>query len=121
MQFFRSWSRNRIAKRYARELPRRLKQAYGASERYTPAQIRTAVSSLGLDANFIALAYVSFLAEEEFDALQFEMSEPISYADGRAMIARYRPHGLTSASGEPFDGMPGGIGSAGSDGGSHGS
>lgn len=109
MGLFRNWSRDRAAKRYARELPGRLVRSYGASERYTLAQIRAAVSNLNLDPRFIAFAYAAFVPEEDFISLGAEMPVPIAYNKARILLARYRPHGLTSASGEPFDGMPGGV------------
>jgi hypothetical protein len=86
----------RAAKRYARELPGRLLQAYGATTRFDPAQIRAAASSLSLDSRFIAFGYAAVLSEEEFIALQGEMPIPMAYHDARSQLARFAPRGAAS-------------------------
>jgi uncharacterized protein DUF6559 len=94
------WRLRRAAKRYARSLGPALVAAFGASEFYTPPQIRTAVSRNGLDARFLALAYAAFLPEAQFDAMKQDMPRPLAYAEARALLERYRPSQVFSASGE---------------------
>lgn len=99
MRFLRQLSRNRAAKRYARELPGELRRAYGASARYTPSQIRGAVTAAGLDQRFIALAYAAYLNAEEYGAVVPRTKDAMSYAEARDLLARYRPHGFDSVGG----------------------
>jgi hypothetical protein len=101
MEFLRNLTLKRAAKRYARELPGELRRSYGASERYTPAQVRTAVATAKLDERFVVLAYAAYLTEGDFAVLAARLPNAMSYAAARAVLACYRPHGLTSASGDP--------------------
>jgi hypothetical protein len=101
MRFLRTLALNRVAKRYARELPDQLRRAYGGARRYTPAEIRRAVAESGLDERFIGLAYAGHLTAEEFAMMPVKLPDSMSYEQARALLARYRPHGLASASGTP--------------------
>jgi len=56
------------ARRYARRLGPRLRQDYGASERYTPGQIRTAAAKCKLPARFLCIGFAAFLPEEVYRA-----------------------------------------------------
>jgi hypothetical protein len=80
----------RAAKRYARQLGSQLQRGYGAAEFYTPAQIRASVARLGLNPQFIALGYASFLNEEEFAALAAAMPMCIPYDEARELVARFQ-------------------------------
>jgi hypothetical protein len=91
----------RAAKRYARQLGSQLQRGYGASEFYTSAQIRTSVAKLGLNPQFIALGYASFLNEEEFATLTAAMPIYIPYGEAREIFERYMPSNMRSASGNP--------------------
>jgi hypothetical protein len=93
MEFLRNLTLKRAAKRYARELPGELRRAYGAAGRYTVAQIRAAVTALALDERFVALAYAGYLTEAEFAPLASSVGARMSYAEARALLDKYRPHG----------------------------
>jgi hypothetical protein len=95
------WRLRRAARRYAASLPSALVAAFGASERYTPEQIRVAVAQCELDAQFIVFAYTAFLPETQFTALQADMPKPIAYPQARSLLGRYRPSRPWSASGTP--------------------
>ena len=81
--------RRRAARLCAQRLPLLLLlllNSYGASEFYTPAQIRTAAAKSGLLPQYLQLAYAAFLPEPMF----------LSVAAGdwqelRNLVARYRP------------------------------
>lgn len=94
------WRLRRAAKRYAASLGPALSSAYGASEYYTPEQIRIAVGQLGLDAQFIALAYAAFLPESQFQTMKRGLLLSLSYNHCRSLLHRYRPSRPWSASGE---------------------
>jgi hypothetical protein len=87
----RTLALNRAAKRYARELPGQLRRAHGDARQYTPVQIRRAVSDAGLDEAYVALAYAGHLSETEFKQLGIKLPNAISYAEARALLARYGP------------------------------
>lgn len=56
------------ARRYARRLGPRLRHDYGAGERYTPGQIRTAAARCKLPARFLCIGFAAFLPEEVYRA-----------------------------------------------------
>jgi hypothetical protein len=95
------WRLRRAARRYAASLPSALVAAFGASEHYTPEQIRIAVARCGLDAQFIAFAYAAFLPETQFTGLQAEMPVPLAYPEARSSLDHYRPSRPSAASGTP--------------------
>jgi hypothetical protein len=95
------WRLRRAARRYAASLPSALVAAFGASDHYTPEQIRVAVARCELDARFIAFAYAAFLSETQFAALRADMPIPLSYPQARSLFDRYRPSRPSSASGTP--------------------
>jgi hypothetical protein len=95
------FGKRRAARRYARELAPRLARSYGASEHYSVGQIRAAVTALGLDGPFVAIAYAAFMRREEYDALPAPLRTSFAYEEARDLFLRFvRPH-LRSASGEP--------------------
>jgi hypothetical protein len=91
MALFADLKRRRAIKQYARELPRRLYDDYGASKFFTPGQIATAAKKLKLAPEFMVYGYAMFLSEDAFDALQPGGSMPLSYQDARAEFAQYAP------------------------------
>ena len=93
MGWLRTWRINRAAKQYGRRLPQQLREGWGFSETYTAGQIKSAVKKLGLDGNFIALGYATFLPEEQFDSLRAEMPIPLSYVEARMTFARHLDRG----------------------------
>jgi hypothetical protein len=99
-----TWFRKgRAASRYARALPPWLARSYGASEHYSVGQIRAAVTALGLDGPFVAIAYAAFMRREEYDALAAQLRTQLAYKEARDLFLRFvRPH-PRSASGEPGD------------------
>jgi len=99
------------AKRYARRLGPALTRAYGLSERYTPAQIRAAVSKQGLNPEYIALGYAAFLPEDVFASLASEMPVFLPYDGVRELLARFQSAGRFRGSDhyESGLGMTGGL------------
>ncbi len=102
------------AKHYARRLGPALSKAYGPSETYTPAQIRAAVSKLGLSPKYFALGYAAFLSEEVYARMTGSTPLLISYDEARQLVARFRPSGRSGASHfyESEIGMSGGLDSS---------
>jgi hypothetical protein len=92
------WRLRRAAKHYARRLGPALGKAYGASEAYTPAQIRAGVSKLALNLEFIVLGYAAFLSEDEYASAARSVPIYIPYDEARALFARFKPPDLFSAS-----------------------
>ena len=90
-----------VAKRYARKLGPYLREGWGASEHYTPAQIRSAVSRTKLPQKYICFGYAVFLPEDAFDALVNEMPAPIPYLRAEKMVGRYTRWQPSSASSNP--------------------
>lgn len=78
MKFLRAFARKRALQRYAHELAARLHRDYGASEFYTPPQIRAAVARLRLSPDLIMHGYAMFLPAETFDALDPEVRGAVS-------------------------------------------
>jgi hypothetical protein len=79
------------AKSYALRLPAYLKQAYGASEAYSPAQIAHAVTTLDLKQRYIALAYAAYVSEAEFAELRADLPIKMQYGGARAEFFRHVP------------------------------
>jgi len=98
MGLLRRWRVRRAAKRYARRLGPALSEAYGASESYMPAQIRAAVSKLALNSEYIVLGYAAFLSEDEYASVAESAPIYIPYDAAQALVARFRPSNLFSAS-----------------------
>ena len=92
------WRLRRAAKRYARQLGPALSKAYGASEVYTPAQIRASAAKLALNLEFIVLGYAAFLSEDEYAFVAGSAPTYIPYDEARALVARFRPSNRYSAS-----------------------
>lgn len=91
----------RAAKQYAAKLPRQLQQGWGAADHYAPGQIKTAVSKLGLDANFIGIGYAAFLSEDQFNALRSELPIELSYDEARSAFRSYLPSRPLSGAWDP--------------------
>jgi hypothetical protein len=89
MVWFRDFRIDRAAKRYAADLPDALELGWGRLPYYTACQIRTAVTALDLNRDFIALAYAQFLPEERFCLVAEEMRVPMTYDEARAAMARH--------------------------------
>jgi hypothetical protein len=87
MRWLDTFKRNRIAKRYARELPPELRARYGASKTYTAAQIGSTIADIELDPAHAAIGYAAFLTPEDF-AIAMPASR-LSYSDARALLDRY--------------------------------
>jgi hypothetical protein len=90
MEWLRQWLLRRAAKRYARRLGPYLRRAYGAAERYTPAQIRAAAAKLGLNFRYIALGYASFMSADDYDSAAKQTPISVPYDEARDLIARFR-------------------------------
>jgi hypothetical protein len=97
MKWLRESRMRRAAKQYARRLGPHLQHAYGASEHYTQAQIRTAVSKLGLDSRFIAFGYAAFLPEAEYEAAASMAPLRIPFAEAHELFERFRPTRLAGS------------------------
>ena len=97
MGWLQQWRMHRAAKQYARRLGPHLQHAYGASEHYSAAQIRTGVGKLGLDPNFIAFGYAAFLPEAEYEAAARTAPLHFMYAEARELFDRFRPTRLAGS------------------------
>ena len=90
MGWFARWRLNRAAKQYARRLPRRLRQGWGASKTYTRGQIDAAVGDLRLDANYVFIAYAVFLSPEDLEASQAAFAG-FTASEARGAFDSWRP------------------------------
>jgi hypothetical protein len=97
MGWLRRFRLNRAAKRYAAELPARLRRGWGTAEFYTPEQIRAAAREARLDTRFIALGYAAFLPEPEFHSLWLHLPRVFTYEEARTAFRRHLPAQLPSA------------------------
>jgi len=111
MNVLRRLSLRRAAKQYARRLGPHLHRAYGTAEHYTPAQIRSAATKLGLDSRYIALGYAAFMPEDEYASMAEQTPTAIPYRDACELVARFRPAGRVGAADyyESGIGMTGGL------------
>jgi hypothetical protein len=91
-----------IAKRYAHDLPRFLRDAYSASDVYTCPQLDHAVGALGLPKSYIALAYAAYLPEIAYNEVRTTLPLPMSYEDARSEYFRHIPEGDPSARWNPL-------------------
>lgn len=100
MGLIQRWRVNRAAKRYATALGPALAANFGASEFYNIMQIKSAVTRLKLDADYLCLAYAAFLPEVQFTAEVANLPIKLAYDEARKIYKSYLPHGLSSASAE---------------------
>jgi hypothetical protein len=91
----------RAARKYARVLPRWLASAYGNKDTYTQAQVLKAVSSTGLDARFVGIAFAAYLAKPEFEALKHSLPVQVEYEAARVLFVSSVPVTATSADNFP--------------------
>jgi len=88
---------NRAARRYAEVLPKRLAHDYGASDRYTPDQLRLSATRAKLPLEFLAVAYAAYLDRETFiGALPGRAAD---YDSLRALFLKHQDVGLQSGKG----------------------
>jgi len=111
MNLLMRWRIRRMVKRYARRLGSRLSKDYGASEAYTPGQIRASVARVGLNPRFIAFGYAAFLSETEYVALSEVIPLYIPYHEARELMIRFQSarHFGTSEHYESGLGIVGGL------------
>jgi hypothetical protein len=91
MTIFAALWRKRALKTYACKLPTRLRTDYGASEYYTPAQIKAATGKLNINPNLILYGYAAFLSPEVFAELSPPMPASLSYQEARTEFLRLIP------------------------------
>jgi hypothetical protein len=106
--WYRRFQVRRAAKRYARLLAPHLLKAYGAAEHYTVPQVVTSVAKLGLDRQFLVLGCAAHLSEEAFLSIADQLPVYLPYEEARRLVAGFRQPNLSSASGSPEQGLPGG-------------
>jgi hypothetical protein len=99
VRFVRAFARKRALQRYAHELAARLHRDYGASEFYTPGQIRSAVARLRLSPELVTHGYAMFLPAETFNAMATEVRGALSYDEARAEVARYTKRAAPASGG----------------------
>ena len=97
MSLFGAFRRRRAVRKYARRLPRQLYRDYGASQFFTPGQIRAAVARLKIDPAFIVYGYAMFLPEAAFNELRPQMQSQLSYQRARAELLRHVPSKLSGS------------------------
>jgi hypothetical protein len=95
MGWLEALRRDLAAWRYGRRLTRVMIRSWGASETYTPAQIRAAVRKLRLDRRYIALAYATFLSPEGYEAERANMPVVLDYDDARERFWTWTPSEAT--------------------------
>jgi hypothetical protein len=78
-------------------MPQELASRYGASERYTPEQIRRVVQQTGLDARFLVLGYAAFLALPEFSTAASGLQVNPWFERARALFNQFLPKHWDSA------------------------
>jgi len=106
--WLQNFRKKRAAKAYARKLPRLLKQSWGFSDHYTPAQIKTSAKKLGLDLRYVAFGYAGFLPPETYESLRSEMPIDMTFDEARELFEYYFPLNLWSAQWEPTGESSGG-------------
>lgn len=88
---------DRAARRYAETLPGQLARDYGASDRYTPDQLRVSAARAKLPPEFLAVGYAAFLDHATFAAtLPARAGE---YDALRALFLKHQDLGLQSGKG----------------------
>jgi hypothetical protein len=98
MGVFEGWRRRRAAKAYGRRMGPALIRTYGASDHYTPEQIRAAAQRQGLDLGYICLAYAIFLSESEYMKIAPTLPVAMGFEEARALFEHYRAYGPWSGS-----------------------
>ena len=84
------------AKRYATALGPQLLKGYGASEFYTPHQIRAAAHRSKLPSRYLKIGYAAFLRPDEFLSIVGDASAS-DYEALRALYGRHLPSGAPDA------------------------
>ncbi|HEX3808564.1 MAG TPA: DUF6559 family protein [Rhizomicrobium sp.] len=96
---FRKFRLHNASKKYAAKLPAWLTRAYGHHEFYTEAQLRRAVQKLGLDRNFIAIAFANYMSETNYNKQRLTLPIDVDYRTGRKIFLENRPISAASHSG----------------------
>ncbi len=91
------------AKRYARRLPRALREGWGGAKTYTPAQIRKAIDTAGLDPAYAVFGYAAFLPEEDFALAVAGLPIQAPYAEARERLLRFLPGGASAFDPPPMN------------------
>jgi hypothetical protein len=94
----------RAAKSYAKQLPLWLIKNFGASEFYTPGQIRGGIKALGLDPRQMDLALAAFLPEAEYAILAADQPTALPYHEARERFLRWKPMATSTAAWAPLIG-----------------
>jgi hypothetical protein len=91
---FRSRVERSTVRKYASLLGPRLRRDFGASEYFTPGQIKAAVTACQLPPQYVSVAYAAFLSEEAFRSLGV-------YGDYQSLRLLFH-HYVPSDPGTPF-------------------
>ena len=94
-------SEARAARRYGAELTPWLAKSFGASEFYTPAQIRAGIRALKLNPRHSDLAFAAFLPETAYAALAADEPSALPYHEAREKLLRWKP--IVEAKWNPLD------------------
>lgn len=62
-------AKNRAVKKIAQKMPKYLANGWGASEYYTPGQVKSAMEKTGCNSDFIDCAYAMFCSPEDFSSV----------------------------------------------------
>jgi hypothetical protein len=84
------------ARRYAARLGPQLAKGWGASEFYTPQQIRAAAQRAKLPVRYLMIGYATFLRRDEFASV-VDGASAHDYEGLRALYRRYRPSDASDA------------------------
>ncbi|MBL8696720.1 MAG: hypothetical protein JNK67_00020 [Alphaproteobacteria bacterium] len=88
---------DRAARRYAETLPGQLARDYGASDRYSPDQVRLSAQRAKLPAEFLAVGYAAYLDRDAFAAAL--PARAAEYDALRALFLKHEDLGLQSGKG----------------------
>ena len=81
------------ARTYAKHLPGVLHANWGASEFYTVDQVRAAIARRHLKGRYLAVAYASYLSEQDYLAIAADLPLVLPYDIAREVFRRAQPSG----------------------------
>jgi hypothetical protein len=85
--FLEAWRKRRATRDYARRLPKLLAKDYGASQSYTPVQVKRTIDRYNMNSEYSCYGLSMFCDREEFDQYHHTLGESCNYDGMRAEIA----------------------------------
>lgn len=93
MNWFARLALHNAAWRFGRRLPGELSADWGASDNYTPEQVRSALKRCRLGGRYVAIAYAAFLTQAEYLVIAPSLPLVLPYDRAREIYFRWRPDG----------------------------